>query len=156
MELRPKTIDHDTLRRLLDTGSPVRADVVGRAGGWGVVINHGRAHQILTVRRGHARLFRRFETLAAYLRDMGITAFHVDATEFDTGAAVDDPSDRRRATASERMKHAHEAAGYDNWFRQSVQAAIDDPRPSVPDEEVRREYGVRRDALRLRGKATPR
>ena len=153
MESRAKTIDHDTLQRLIDAGAPVRADVVGQAGGWGVVINYGRARQILAVRRGHARLFRRFETLAGYLRDMGITAFHVNAAEFDAGAGAGAPGDRSQVTASERMKHTHAAAAYDKWFRQSVQAAIDDPRPSVPDEDVRREFAARRDILRPRVKA---
>lgn len=156
MESRAKTIDHDTLQRLVDAGAPLRADVIGEAGGWGVIINYGQAHQTLAVRRGHARLFRRFETLAGYLKDMGISAFHVNAAEFDAGSRAGDPADRRRTAASERMKHAHAAAAYDKWFRASVQAAIDDPRPSIRDEEVRREFGARRDALRPRVKAAAR
>ncbi|MGK2898493.1 MAG: hypothetical protein ACSLE9_07375 [Burkholderiaceae bacterium] len=33
---------------------------------------------------------------------------------------------------------------YDKWFREQVQAAIDDPRPSIPDDDVRRESAARR------------
>ena len=29
-----------------------------------------------------------------------------------------------------------QADSYDRWFRQKVQAALDDPRPSIPHEEV--------------------
>ena len=29
-----------------------------------------------------------------------------------------------------------QAEAYDRWFRQKVQAALDDPRPDVPHEEV--------------------
>jgi len=29
-----------------------------------------------------------------------------------------------------------QAASYDRWFRTQVQAAIDDPRPSVPHDEA--------------------
>ncbi|MCF5547408.1 antitoxin [Pseudomonas salomonii] len=29
-----------------------------------------------------------------------------------------------------------QAASYDRWFRAKVQASIDDPRPSIPHEEV--------------------
>lgn len=29
-----------------------------------------------------------------------------------------------------------QAASYDRWFRAKVQAAIDDPRPSVPHDEA--------------------
>ncbi|WP_229223934.1 antitoxin [Duganella sp. sic0402] len=31
---------------------------------------------------------------------------------------------------------AEEAEGYDRWFRAQVQEAIDDPRPSVPHDQV--------------------
>ena len=29
-----------------------------------------------------------------------------------------------------------EAAAYDHWFRDQVQAALDDPRPSIPHDQV--------------------
>jgi hypothetical protein len=48
----------------------------------------------------------------------------------------------------ERMRRAHEAAAYDTWFRQQVQEAIDDPRPSIPHDEVMAEFAERRAALR--------
>ncbi|WP_407830903.1 antitoxin PaaA2 family protein [Verminephrobacter eiseniae] len=46
------------------------------------------------------------------------------------------------------MKRAHEAAAYDAWFREQVQASIDDPRPSMSDEEVRAMSAKRKAALR--------
>lgn len=33
-------------------------------------------------------------------------------------------------------ERSHEAAAYDRWFRDGVQASLDDPRPPVPHEEV--------------------
>ncbi len=39
---------------------------------------------------------------------------------------------------------------YDAWFRAKVQEALDDPRPGIPDEEVRAEFAARRAALRAR------
>lgn len=36
-------------------------------------------------------------------------------------------------------EHSTAAAEHDDWFRTKVQAAIDDPRPSIPHEEVVRE-----------------
>ncbi len=59
-----KTIDHSTLRRLVDTGAQVVAEVVGGAGGWGVVISYGQASQTLAATRGAPRTWRHFETLA--------------------------------------------------------------------------------------------
>jgi uncharacterized protein with von Willebrand factor type A (vWA) domain len=156
MQLPRTTIDHETLQNLVDTGKAVRAEVVGQAGAWGVVIKHGRSHQTLAARRGHTRLFRRFETLASYLREMGITAFHVDATEYETSVSPGDAPDRRSSVASQRMKRAHEAASYDAWFRESVQASLDDPRPSVSDEVARKEHEARRAELLRRMKGSSR
>ena len=48
--------------------------------------------------------------------------------------------------ASERLKRAHRAAAYDTWFREQVQASIDDPRSSVDDDKVRRHFVAQRTA----------
>jgi hypothetical protein len=31
---------------------------------------------------------------------------------------------------------AEDAPAYDRWFREQVQAALDDPRPSIPHDQV--------------------
>jgi hypothetical protein len=78
------------------------------------------------------RTWRQFETLASYLRELGIVEYRVNAAAFEPGGtARRSAPDRRSVTASERMRHAHEAAAYDTWFRGQVQASIDDPRPSL-------------------------
>jgi hypothetical protein len=147
--LSGKTIDHGTLRRLVDAGAEVGADVVGGSGGWGVVIHYGRASQTLAVTRGEPRTFRRFETLASYLKELGITDLRVHTEEFEP-ATEHKSSDQRSELASKRMKLAHEAAAYDKWFRAQVQASIDDPRPNVSAENARASFAAKRDALRAR------
>ena len=150
MQTPAKTIDHSTLRRLVDAGENVGAEAVGAAGGWTVVINYGRARQALTVTRGTPRTFRQFETLAGYLKDLGIIEYRVNTAQFQPGAALSKPADKRSTVASQRMKHAHQAAAYDMWFREQVQASIDDPQPSVADEEVREKFAAKRVALAKR------
>lgn len=153
MQTPDKTIDHGTLRRLIHAGAKVGAEVVGAAGGWGVVINYGRANQTLAATRGKPRTFRQFETLAGYLKDLGIIEYRVNTAAFEPSAAATNPADKRSATASQRMKRAHQAAAYDTWFRDQVQASIDDPRPSVDDGEVRRQFAAKREALDKRSVA---
>ena len=153
MQTSDKTIDHGTLRRLVDAGAQVGAEVVGGAGGWGVVINYGRASQTLAATRGTPRTWRQFETLAGYLKELGIVEYRVNTAEFEPGAAVANPADKRSAMASERMKRAHRAA-HDAWFREQVQASIDDPRPSVDDDVAKKEFAARRAALAKRGGTT--
>ena len=147
MQTPDKTIDHNTLRRLVDAGAHVGAEVVGGAGGWGVVISYGRASQTLTATRGAPRTWRQFETLAGYLKDLGIVEYRVNAAEFAPSAAVGKSDDKRSATASERMKRAHQAAAHDIWFREQVQASIDDPRVSVDDAVAKKEFAAKRSAL---------
>ncbi len=150
MQTPEKTIDHGTLRRLVSAGARVDAQVVGSAGGWGVVINYGRASQTLVVTRGKPRTFRQFDTLAGYLKDLGIVEYRVNTAEFEPGAALANPGDKRSATASERMKRAHQAAAYDSWFREQVQASIDDPHQSLEDSAVRKEFAAKRAKLAKR------
>lgn len=142
-----KTIDHGTLRRLVAAGAHVGAEVIGAGGSWGVVINYGRTRQTLAATRGRPRTFRQFETLAGYLKDLGIVEYRVNAAEFEPGSTQKSVTDRRSITASERMKRAHEAAAYDAWFREQVQASIDDPRASLSDDQARARMAARRQAL---------
>ena len=153
MQTPEKTIDHGTLRRLVDAGAPVGAEVVGGASGWTVVISYSRASQTLVATRGAPRTWRQFETLAGYLKDLGIVEYRVNTAEFTLSAAVAKPDDKRGATASERMKRAHQAAAHDTWFREQVQASIDDPRASVEDAVAKKEFATKRAALSKRAGA---
>ena len=146
MQLPDKTIDHGTLRRLVDAGTLVGAEVIGASGGRGLVINYGRASQTLSATRGQARTWRQFETLAAYLKDLGITEVRVNTAAFGPGSTTG-KQDKRSTTASDRMKRAHQAAAYETWFREQVQASIDDPRPSIDDDTARKQFAAKRAAL---------
>ena len=138
------TIDHGTLRKLAEAGATLRADVIGQAGGWGVLINYGRARRALAVRRGGSpRVFRSFETLAGYLKAIGIQQYRVDASEFDHDAVDAGKLDMRSQAASERLKHAHNAAAYTQWLTAQVKEAIDDPRPNAAHEDVMKRMGQR-------------
>ena len=147
MQTSDKTIDHSTLRRLVDAGAQVGAEVVAGAGGWGVVISCGRASQTLAATRGAPRTWRQFETLVGYLKELGIVEYRVNTVEFAPRSAVGKPDYKRSTTASERMSRAHQAAAHDTWFREQVQASIDDPRASVDDAVAKKKFAAKRAAL---------
>ncbi len=140
------TIDHSTLRHLVDIGTPVGAEVTANAGAWGVVIKVGRVSQTLAAARGKPRTWRQFETLAGYLKGLGITQIRVNTAAFEPAAAAQ-VSNLRSATASARMQKAHQAAAYDKWLQAQVQASIDDPRLSVPDEWAKEQFNAKRRVL---------
>lgn len=144
MAIVADTIDHVTLERLVEAGAVRGANIVGQPGGWGVVIQYGMTERMLAAKRGAVRIFRKFETLVGYLKSIGIARYQVDATQFDAAALK---TGRKRTDAAERMKNAHEAAAYKGWLTQQVQEAIDDPRPSVPHEQVAVDWATERAAL---------
>lgn len=127
------TIDHNTLSKLVEAGAVRGAHVVGQNGGWSVLIQYGKVERpLITKNNQDIRLFKRLETLVSYLRGIGIVKFDVDAVDYDSSAVTS----TKRPDRSEALRKAHEAAAYDKWFREQVQASIDDPRPSIPSEEV--------------------
>ncbi|HAK5293676.1 TPA: hypothetical protein H1V50_003816 [Salmonella enterica] len=140
-----ETIDHTTLHRLVEAGAVRSAHVVGTSGGWALTVKFGLNERPLAAQRSRQiRLFRKLETLVSYLKDVGIAQFDVDASNYS-------PESQNRNTRPDRsvaLKRAHEAVAYDAWFREQVQASIDDPRPAVSDEEARRHFAARKNALR--------
>ncbi len=144
-----ETIDHSALVRLVENGSVNAAHIVAKQGGWAVQVKCGSQEQSLAAQRSRqVRLFKRFETLVAYLQGVGINHFDVDASNYDPLQI----KTYSRPDRSEAMKQAHEAAAYEEWYREQVQASIDDPRPSVSDEDARRIFAAKRDAIRQRAR----
>lgn len=140
-----ETIDHTTLSRLVEAGAVRGAHIVGQSGGWAVLVKYGMSERPLAAQRSRqVRLFRKFETLVAYLKGVGIARFEVDATSYDAVTLTS----ARRPDRAEALKRAHEAAAYDRWLREQVQASLDDPRPSVADETARALFSARKEALR--------
>ena len=120
MTTTANTIDHATLEHLVEAGAVRGAHVVGQPGGWGVVVQYGMTERALAAKRGAVRIFRKFETLVGYLKDIGIAQYQVDARQFDPVALK---VERTRSDASQRMKDAHEAVAYRDWLEGKVSAS---------------------------------
>src|SRR5450759_3448511 len=104
-----ETSDHTTLSKLAEAGVVRSAHVVGQEGGWGILVKYGMTERALAAQRTHqVRIFRKLETLVAYLKAVGIPRLDGDAV---THAAVR-PSVHKRPERAAAMKDAHEAAAY--------------------------------------------
>lgn len=150
-----ETIDHATLSQLVETESVKAAHVVAQAGGWGVVIRYGGSERQLAASRSRqARLFKRLETLVAYLKDLGISSFDVDAANYDLATA----KTYSRPDRAEALKQAHEAVEHDKWFRAQVAEGIqeaDDPKTKwVPHDVAKSSWAKKRAALVKRTEGT--
>lgn len=128
-------IDQNTLERLVEAGAVRGADVIGHAGGWGIVVKYGTMERALAVKRGTLRSFRKFETLVLFLKRMGISEYQVNATNFDP---VEMKRHLVRPDAADRMKKVFEAKAYSDWLDKKLDAAMADPRARVSHEDVMR------------------
>ena len=124
MATTTETIDHITLSRLVEAGAVRAAHVIGQAGGWALSVKYGMAERFLAAQRsGKLRLFRKLETVMAYLKGLGISRFDVDASAYDAAEAK---THHKRPDRAEALKRAHEAAEHDAWVRGQVQSALDE------------------------------
>lgn len=151
----PETIDHTMLQQLADSGSIRAAQVVGQAGGWSLVVSYGTAERALAAQRSRKiRVFRRFETLVGYLKDMGIEQFSVDAASF----AEPESEARSRPDRAAALRQTHAAAAHDKWFREQVEEALlaaDEAGAQwVSQETIKADIARSRDGLRARLKGT--
>ena len=121
-----ETIDQKTLSGLIEAGVSPSARVVGQRGGWAVQVKYGLAERPLATQRGEVRVWVKFETLATWLRELGIRSFSVDATEYDPHAQRSTAEQSKAERAREQMKAAHADAAYNKWFRQTVKASIEE------------------------------
>ncbi len=77
------TITHPTLVQLLAAGSVRVVIAVGQPGGWSLLVRYGLAERALAAQRSkQVRVFRKLDTLQAYLEEIGVRRFEVDAANF--------------------------------------------------------------------------
>ncbi|MCK4709144.1 MAG: hypothetical protein KAU21_11055 [Gammaproteobacteria bacterium] len=132
--MNAETIDHRTLSHLLEAGAIRTATAVGQGDRWSLVVHYGNVDKTLQSVNSHQiRTWAKLDSLVKYLRKLGIRKFDTDATNFDP----DQISSRKRPDKSEALKRVHAAAEYDKWFREQVQASLDDPRPSLSNNEFK-------------------
>lgn len=138
----------EQLRATANVGDVKGVTLKGQGGGFFIEIatRSGQAAILAKARSIEPRRFGSPTSALVVLRDVGITVAQLDATHWDPGQK---DMSRSRQSRAEAMREAHEAAAYNQWLATEIQEAIDDPRPSIPHEEVM----VRMDARSARHKA---
>ncbi len=131
-----QTIDTAIAKRMVK-GHMIRgASIIGASGGWSVVLKIGTEEMpLVTQRTDRPRLWSSLDSCVSYLKgELHIARFDLlDATHYNKAVIAG----KVRKDTAERMRHAHESAAYDKWFREGVQASINDPRPSISNEEAK-------------------
>jgi len=159
MTLRTATplpiIDGKAVRSLVEADAILGATIVGRQGGWAILVRYGATERAVAAQRAkQARLWRNLNSAAAYIReDLGVARFEVDTDGYQPETVV-----RRRPDQSVALRRMHAAAEHDAWFRAEVEKAIaeaDAPGAiSVPHEDVQED--MRRQRARIEARLAAR
>ncbi|HEH9420086.1 TPA: hypothetical protein SIA31_004209 [Aeromonas sobria] len=81
-----ETITHPTLVQLVAAGAVRVVVAVGQPNGWSLLVRYGLAERALAAQRSkQVRVFRKLDTLQAYLLEIGVIRFEVDAAGFMGG-----------------------------------------------------------------------
>ncbi|MBK7952701.1 MAG: hypothetical protein IPK02_01330 [Candidatus Accumulibacter sp.] len=131
--MRSMTLEQ--LRATVSAGGVVEVTLKGHGGGFFLEIATRSGHDAILskARSTEPRRFGNPTSALVVLRDLGIAVAQLDATDWNPDQKNMSQSRQDRAQA---MREAHEAAAYTRWVAAELQASIDDPRPSIPHEEV--------------------
>lgn len=125
----------EQLRATVSAGGVTGITLKGQDGGFLVEIatRSGQDAFLAKARSIEPRRFGNPASAMIVLRDLGIVLAQIDITNWDP-----DQKDmsRSRESRGQALRGAHEAAAYNQWLANEIQEALDDPRPSVPNEEV--------------------
>jgi len=143
------TIDTAIAKRMVEAQAIRTASIIGQPGGWSVMLKVGMLEKALGAQRTDTpRLWKSLDRCVDYLRnELHIARFDMlDATSFSPAVITGSTKNK----AAERMREAHQAAAYTKWLKAEIQEAIDDPRPGIPNDEVKKHFAKKREALRKR------
>ncbi|TAN24145.1 MAG: hypothetical protein EPN30_06925 [Actinomycetota bacterium] len=123
------------LRAASNAGEVLDVTLKGHDGAFLVQIaTRSGPHVVLA--KAHSSEPRRFcnpITAVNILRDIGITISQFDASEWN-------PAEKEEIAANsgrtDTMRKVHQAVTYTEWLAAEIQESIDDPRPSLPHNEV--------------------
>lgn len=138
----------EQLRAAASAGGVAGVTLKGQGSGFFMEIatRSGQDAFLVKARSTEPRRFGSPNSALIVLRDIGIAVVQLDATNWNPDQKEVTQSRESRAQA---MRQAHEAAAYNHWLAAEIQEAIDDPRPSIPHNEVM----ARMDARIARNKA---
>ncbi len=125
----------EQLRATASAGGVVGITLKGQGSGFFMEIatRSGQDAFLVKARSTEPRRFGSPNSALVVLRDIGIAVAQLDATNWNPDQKE---VTQNRDSRAQAMRQAHEAAAYNQWLAGEIQASIDDPRPSIPHDEV--------------------
>lgn len=127
-----------TLEQLSATarsGGVTGVTLKGQGGGFFVEIatRSGQNAFLVKARSTDPRRFGNPSSALVVLRNVGIAVAQIDATNWEPDQKDMSKSRKNRAEA---LRGAHEAAAYNQWLADEIQASIDDPHMTISHDAV--------------------
>ncbi len=139
------TIDHSTLKGLIETGANCLVTAVCQGSSWSLSVHCGITDKALQSKNSQQiRTWAHLDSLVKYLNGLGIRRFNTDATNYDP----QQQTTKKRPDRAEALKQTYEAASYDKWFREQIAVSMSDTRPNTNNADAKRKFSAKRDALR--------
>ena len=125
----------EQLRATASAGGVVGVTLKGQGSGFFMEIatRSGQDAFLVKARSTEPRRFGSPNSALIVLRDLGIAVAQLDATNWNPDQKE---ITQNRDSRAQAMRQEHEAAAYNHWLAGEIQASIDDPRPSIPHDEV--------------------
>ncbi|MDY7577391.1 hypothetical protein RGU70_03490 [Herbaspirillum sp. RTI4] len=125
----------EQLRATTSAGGVVSVTLKGQGSGFFMEIatRSGKDAFLVKARSTEPRRFGSPNSALMVLRDLGIVVAQIDASNWDPDQKE---VTHNRSSRAQAMRQAHEAVAYNQSLAAEIQEAIDDPRPSVPHDEV--------------------
>lgn len=141
----------EQLRTTARSGGVASVTLKGQGGGFVVEIatRSGQDAILSKARSTEPRFFGNPTSAILTLRDVGIAVAQLDTTNWTPGQK---DMTRSRPGRGDAMREAHRAAAYNEWLAVEIQEAIDDPRPSIPHNDVMADMDTDIDAINRAGR----
>lgn len=135
MSSKSNGINHSTLKLLIEAGAITSTTAFAEADQWMLKIGFGDTEKtVLAKNSGKARIWRKLDTLAKYLSELGISKFEINMIDYD-------PSQKTltRPDSAAILKQAHKAhkSQQDDIKQEIVQTELSPEKVKVNWEERR-------------------
>lgn len=109
----------ESLRELVAAGSLTSATILGQKGGYAIVASIGMQQRPLGTKFGEVRMFGSADTAVKVLRELGLSQFNLDVSNYQEGRLR-----AARPDVTAKARNAAAAVAHDRWFREQVTEAI--------------------------------
>jgi len=149
--MKEETITQRELTTLAAGGLVRAATAVAVGDQWSLVLSIGSVDRKLTaINSGNVKTWGKLDSIQNYLIRYGINEFYVNAKNYNTNNA----RKRKRPDSAATLRNAHKAAAFNKMVIEDGAKALEELAGGdavlIPNEEVQKEWGIKRANLLAR------